>query len=131
MGKRNRERIAALKEGLLNPIRNTAIKIAARGGVVEALREGSTADQIGRVGELVGYGALPPAKLKAAIMKQAPKEMDTAIKKFKKQGKEITVDLLCREVKKEPGFLAMCEKIGLDLAWFENLATERMEAKGV
>jgi hypothetical protein len=78
-----------------------------------------------------GTGDIPGGKLAQAIMGKAPKEMDKAIKEFKKQGKEITVDSLCTEIKSTPGFLQMCNNAGLTLEWFEELARERMKAHGI
>lgn len=103
------------------------LKLASRKGVIAELSKGDTIEQVDRLDSLVGTGNLPGGKLKAAIMSKAPKEMDKAIKKFQKQGKEITVDLLCSEVKTTPGFLPMCEGVGLSLEWFEDLAKQRME----
>jgi len=94
----------------------------------EELSKGSVTDQTGRLDELVGTGVLPGGNLKKAIMAKAPGEMDKAIKKYRKQGKEITVESLLVEVRSEPGFLAMCERVGLGYGWFERLAKERMEA---
>lgn len=147
MGRRNRERreriVAGVEESLSaadrervakvagNPIGRRVLAAASRKGVVDELSGGSVGDQVGRLDGLVGAGALPARKLKSAIKAKAPKEMDTAIRKFQKQGREITVDSLCYEVKTEPGFLAMCERVGLSLEWFEDLARERMAAKGV
>ena len=72
-----------------------------------------------------------PDKLRKAIASKAPKEMDKGIKKLQKEGKAVSVDALCAEIKTTPGFLAMCERVGLDLAWFEKLAKKRMEAHGL
>jgi len=74
---------------------------------------------------------LPGGKLAKAIKDKAPKEMDKAIKKFRKQGKEVTVESLCAEVKSTPGFLQVCNNVGVTLEWFEDLARQRMEANGV
>ena len=114
-----------------NPVGKKVLAAVSRKGVVEELTKGSTGEQVERLEELVDAGSLPDRKLREAIMKKAPGEVDKAIRKFQKQGVEITVDSLCREVKTEPGFLAMCERIGLSLEWFEELARERMAAKGI
>ena len=105
-----------------------AIALRSHGAAVKELSRGSTTDQIEKLSELLGTGNLPDSKLKRALMDKAPKEMDKAIRNFRKQGKEISVDSLCYEVKTTPGFLKMCENAGLSLEWFENLAKERMEA---
>jgi len=143
MGRAKRERrervIAGLEEpispkykaALNNPLARQAVKLASREGVVRELSAGDTEDQIGRLDSLRGTGQLPDSKLKSAIMRKAPGEMDKAIKKLKKQGAEITVDVLCAEVKTTPGFLQMCNNVGLNLEWFENLARQRMEAHKV
>ena len=131
MGRRDRERLERIRAGLENPIARAAVKLKTRGAVIEELSRGTVSDQTNRLNTLVGEGALKPSRLKDAIMRKAPKEMDKAIKKFRKQGKEITVDSLTAEARTEPGFLCMCENVGLDLAWFENLAKDRMEANKV
>ena len=123
-----REKVAKLAG---NPVGRRALAMAGRKGVVAELSKGSTEEQIGKLGELVETGSFPDRKLKEAVMKKAPGEMDKAIKKAQRQGAEVTVDSLCREVKTEPGFLKMCERIGLSLEWFEDLARARMTAKGI
>ena len=130
MGRKNRERIERIKAGLEKP-RRLIIAAIARKGVIEELTEGTTSDQIGRLNELAGTGYLPPSKLKATIMKKAPGEMDKAIKKFRKEGKEITVDSLLAEVKSERGFLAMCERVELDYEWFVELAESKIGRSNV
>lgn len=110
----------------LNPVGRAVLRRASHGGVVKELSKGSTEDQIGRLDSLQGTGELPGGKLAKAIRDKAPGEMDKAIKKFQGEGKEITVDNLCAEIKSTPGFLAMCERAGIALEWFEDLARERM-----
>ena len=133
MGRRERERIARIQAGqeepiakkaLDNPILRRAIAFVSRSDIVDKLRKASTTEQIEVLDNVVGQ---KPSKLHKAIVSKAPKEMDKAIEKFQKQGKAITVDLLCAEIKSTPNFLKMCKHIGLDLAWFENLAKKRME----
>ena len=142
MGRRDRERITRINAGQEEPIarvRKVAgnlagrkiLAVTSRKGVIAELSKGSTTEQVGRLDDLVGTGNLPERKLKDAIMRKAPKEMDKVIRKFRGKGKEITVDSLCTEVKSTPGFLVMCEKVGLNLEWFEKLATDRMKANGV
>lgn len=136
MGRRDRERKERIHRGeetprnLSNPIVRRAVGLVSRKGVIEELSRGSTEEQVGRLAELTTAGALPHKKLRDAITRNAPKEMDKAIKKYRKQGKEITVDSLLVEVRSTPGFLAMCEKAGLDEQWFVNLARARMKANG-
>ena len=138
MGRRDRERIERITSGkekpfrnLGNPIVRKAVAFASRKGVVEELSRGTTGEQVSRLEELRGSGTLPDRKLKEAIMRKAPKEMDKGIAKFQKQGKEITVHNLLEEVRTERGFLDMCERVGITYDWFKNLARERMRAKGV
>lgn len=144
MGRRDRERIARIQAGkeepiavqqarkmASNPIGRQILRRASHKGVVDELSKGGVTDQIERLDSMAGTGELPGGKLAKAIMRKAPKEMDKAIKMYKKQGKEITVDSLCAEVKSTPGFLDMCNRVGITLEWFENLARERMEARGV
>ena len=116
---------------LSNPLGRKLVAMVSRKGVVGELSKGTATDQIQRLDEMVGTGNLSGRKLKEAIMREAPGQMDAAIKKYRKQGKEITVDSLLVEVRSEPGFLKMCEGVGLSLAWFENLASDRIAAMGV
>lgn len=132
MGKEKRERRERVAAGKEAPFRSgisrvgrAAIGMAARGDVINTLKAADTVDQIEALDQTAAQ--TNPNKLKKAIMRNAPKEMDKAIKKFRKEGKPVTVDALCAEIKSTPGFLAMCERVGLDLQWFENLARERME----
>jgi len=144
MGRRNRERIARIEAGeeepiaiqqvrrlASNPLGRIALRQASRKGVVEELSKGTVTDQIAELDSLHGTGELPGGKLANAIRSKAPGEMDKAIKKFQKQGKEVTVDSLCAEIKSTPGFLQMCNNAGITLEWFEDLARERMKAYGV
>ena len=133
MGKAKREHKERVAAGLEQPFRageisraaRLGIQVAARKDVVNTLKAADTVDQIEALDQTVA--ASKPEKLKKALMKNAPKEMDKAIKKYQKEGKPITVDALCHEIKTTPGFLQMCQMVGLDLEWFENLARERME----
>ena len=143
MGRRDRERIQRVQAGeeesiadrvrrlASNPIGRRILKKASHKGVVEELSKGDVTDQVHRLDSLSGTGELPEGKLAKAIRDKAPKEMDKAIKKFKKQGKEITVESLCAEIKSTPGFLDMCNNVGIAIEWFEDLARERMKASGV
>lgn len=114
-----------------NPIGRQILKRASRKGVIEELSEGDVTDQVRGLDSMTRTGELPEGKLAKAIKDKAPKEMDKAIRKFKKQGKEITVDSLCAEIKSTPGFLKMCNNVGITLEWFEDLARERMKANGI
>lgn len=133
MGKRDRERVERIKFGnLFERIRNTGIKLATYGQVKGELLKGDTSDQVNKVNELIGGGLLPESKLKKIIMAEAPKEMDKAIKKYQKEGKEITVDTLTAEVESnKDGFRDLAGRAGLDLDYFRGLAKRRMEAKGI
>ena len=133
MGRKDRERRERIIRGEEEPIAErkvgilgrAAIKLATRGSVVGTLKDASTADQIEALDSTVG--ANKPSKLRKAIIRKAPREMDKAIKDFQKEGKPVTVDSLCAEIKSSPDFLSMCERVGLDLQWFENLAQQKME----
>jgi len=143
MGRRDRERIQRLQAGeeesiadrvrrlASNPIGRRILKRASHKGVVEELSKGDVTDQVHRLDSMAGTGELPEGKLAKAIRDKAPKEMDKAIKKFRKKGEEITVDSLCAEIKSTPGFLQMCNNVGITLEWFEDLARERMKVNGV
>jgi len=130
MGKKNRERVARIVAGIERPIQQ-AIALSARGVVARELEKGSTSNQVTKLNELVGTGMLSDKVLKSAIMAKAPGEMDKAIKKYRKEGKPITVESLLTEVRSEPGFLALCARVGLDYGWFEQLAQERMKKTGI
>lgn len=114
-----------------NPLGRAVLKQASRQGVVAELSKGDVTEQIGRLDSLRGTGELPEGKLARALKSKAPGEMDKAIKKFQKEGKEVTVDALCAEVKTTPGFLAMCNNVGITLEWFEDLAREKMKSHGI
>ena len=116
---------------LENPGARQAVKSVSRKGVVKELSKGSVTDQTGKLEELVGTGNLPASRLRDALTSNAPKEMDKAIKKFLKEGRVISVATLTAEARSEPGFLKMCQRVGLDISWFENLARERMEVYGI
>jgi len=131
MGRRDRERKAQIKQGILKPFRNTAIKLVARGGVIRELSKGTTTEQIGKLDELGTAGALPDSKLRKAIVDKAPKEMDKAIRKYQKEGRKITVDSLLVEVRSQQGFLDMCNKVGITYKWFEDLALAKMKAHSI
>jgi len=137
MGRRDRERRDRIQAGmedpmigqvLRNPVARRVLATASKGAVVRELSRGTTSDQVERLGEMMMSGELPSNKLRDALTRKAPKEMDRAIRKFRRRGKEITVDSLCSEIQSTPGFLLMCERAGLTLEWFENLAKERMDA---
>jgi hypothetical protein len=147
MGRRDRERKARIERGeeksISQQARETAAKLAsnplgrrilrrtAHKGVVEELSQGTTVDQIQRLDGMAGAGEIPTGAIGKAIKKKAPGEMDKGIKKLKKEGKPVTVDTLCAEIKSTPGFLDMCNREGITLEWFENLARERMKAHGI
>lgn len=122
---------AATRRMASNPIGRAILRRVSHKGVVEELSKGDVTDQIQRLDSLRGTGELPSSQLGRAIKKKAPGEMDKAIKSFRKQGKRITVDSLCAEIKSTPGFLSMCERAGVTLEWFEDLARERMKAHGI
>ena len=121
----------ANKTSVIGTISRKVVAIASRRAVLEELRRGDVAAQVARLDDLTTHRALPHSKLRDAIVRSAPKEMDKGISKLQHNRVPVTVDNLCAEVKSTPGFLEMCAKAGLDLSWFENLARERMEAKGI
>lgn len=132
MGKKDKEhkrKVQARNAMLNNPVARKAVTFASHGAVIDELRKAGTSDQIDVLNSQVASAR--PDKLRKAIAGKAPKEMDKGIKKLQKEGKTVSVDTLCAEIKSTPGFLPMCERVGLDLAWFEKLAKERMEAQGL
>lgn len=124
MGKAS-NRKKSRRERLDSPLARTAVKIAARGGVVSKLQAASTEDQIETLGATVSA-----SKLGKALMRKAPGEMDKGIKAFRKLGKPVTVKNLLQDVRTTPGFLKMSEDAGVPYEWYENLAKERMMALG-
>ncbi len=131
MGRESRERRERIQAGLEQSRVRAAVEKIGRAGIVHELSKGSVGEQSDRLDSLRGTGELPASKLKKSLMKNAPREMDTAIKKFRKKGKPVTVGTLCAEIKNSPEFLRMCANAGLTIKWFENLARERMEAHGL
>ena len=125
----HREKVARRNAMLDNPVARKAVAFTSRGAVISELRKAETSDQIDVLNSQVASSR--PDKLRKAIASKAPKEMDKGIKKLQKEGRVVSVDALCAEIKTTPGFLSMCEKVGLDLAWFEKLAKERMEAQSL
>jgi len=115
---------------LKNPIARKVVKHASHRAVVEELRSGTVDDQTGRLDELVRHNMLPKNRLAQAIMDKAPYEMDKAIRKFRKDGKEVSVDTLCADIRNQKGFQQMCANVGVSVEWFEDLAKARMEAAG-
>ncbi len=98
---------------------------------MQELTKGSTEEVVGNLDELNRTGTVPSSKIKKSLMRKAPGEMDKAIRKFREQGKEITVDSLCAEAESTPSFVRMCENVGLPMSWFRELAAERMKANGI
>lgn len=129
--RKRKEELKLAQTVLSNPLTRKVATVASRKGVVKELSKGTVSAQTGRLDELVGTGTLPKSRLRDAIARKAPKEMDKAIRKFRKEGREVTVDSLLVEVRSTPGFLRMCEGVGLDYKWFERLAKEQMEANGL
>jgi len=127
----NRRKSKARKLLLGNPLSRKIVAARSHGAVVNELSNGSTADQIGRLDELVGTHTVSERKMKEAIMRKAPGEMDKAIRKFREEGRTISVETLCAEAKSDIEFRKLCSKIGLELSWFETLASERMKVHGV
>ena len=117
--------------GMLSRLARKAIALTSRRVVVDELMKGSTADTVERLGELVGEGTVPERSLKQAITKKAPRQMDQGIDRFIKEGTPVTVENLLAEARSEPGFLAICERVGLAYSWFEALARERMRLRGI
>ncbi len=131
MGKAKRERRERVQAGLELPWAQKAVAAIGRRGVVHELSKGSVSDQAVRLDELREQGVLPQSNFRDSIVNNAPAEMDKAIRKFTKKGTPVTVDTLCAEAKNNQSFLKMCRGVGIDLAWFERLAQERMEAHGL
>lgn len=131
MGKKkklHKEKVAKRNALLSNPLARGAVAVASRGKVIDELNRASTEDQIQALNGTVASSR--PDKLRKALESKAPGEMDKAIRKFQKEGKTVTVELLTEEIRATPGFLSMCERVGLTITWFEDLARKRMEAHG-
>lgn len=124
-----RERNRRIGIGLDNPIARKVVAVSARGKVIGELQAASTEDQIDALSRTVATAK--PSKLRDAIMKKAPGEMDKAIRKFQAEGKPVTVESLTEEAKNMPSFVRMCRDVGLEMIWFEDLARKRMEVNGI
>ena len=132
MGKKTKEhnkKVAARRQTLGNPITRKAVTFAAHGGVVRELQQASTEEQIETLNSTVA--PTKPNKLRDALMKNAPKEIDKAIRQFRKEGKPVTMESLTEEARNTPSFVAMCQRVGLEMSWFEQLAKERMEINNI
>jgi len=144
MGRRDRERVERIKRGEEKPIASQdisnpvsrigafasrAVALASRKDVIKVLQQATTEEQIETLNDTVA--GQRPSKLRQALMKKSPKEMDKAIREFQKSGKPITVESLTEEARDTPSFVAMCERVGLEMSWFEDLARERMKVYGI
>lgn len=127
MGKASRHKKERKAANLSNPVARSAVKIAARGGVIRELQQASSEDQVEALSKTVS-----PSKLGKALMKKAPSEMDKGIRRILKEGRTPTVDELCFEIRRNvASFRTMSEQAGVPLQWYEQLAEARMEANGV
>lgn len=142
MGKRNRERVGRIGRGeeesiasqatpqaIGNPVIRKAVALASRKDVIGTLKQASTEEQMETLNSTVA--GQQPTKLRRALMKKAPGEMDKAIRDFQKKGKPITVESLTKEARETPSFVAMCARVGLEMSWFDDLARERMKARRI
>jgi hypothetical protein len=130
MGKKDKEhrKKVELRNIMLgNPITRKAVALVSHKAVVTELSKGSLADQSYGLIDMVNSGALKTSKLANALKSKAVKEMDKAIRDFQKRHKEISVETLTAEVREETAFLEMCNCVGITLAWFEDLARERIK----
>ena len=118
--KAHKQKVSMRNAMLNNPLARGAVAVASRGKVINELNRSSTQDQIEALNGTVATKS--PDKLRSALESKAPSEMDKAIRKFLKEGKTVTVDTLTAEIQSTPGFLSMCERVGLTLEWFEELA---------
>ena len=125
MGRKSREHRERVIAGLENPIARKAVAVAARGSVIQTLQQASTDEQIDVLSQAAARTR--PSKVRDALMRNAPREMDKAIRDFLKQGKPVTVETLTEEARNTPTFVAMCSQVGLEMSWFEELARERMK----
>lgn len=131
MGRRDKERIERIRQGLEDPIARQQVKERSYKGVVRELSRGGIAERIQRLDEMVNTGIVATNRMGRAIMDSAPAEMDKAIRKFKKEGTLVTVDNLMREIRTDTRFQNLCAHSGVPISWFEQLARERMEANGL
>ncbi len=79
---------------------------------------------------LLNKGLFTPATLSKKMAKQSEKDMRRQVRKAFKKGRVITVKDLTKTVKEDAGFLALCEEIGLPLAFFEGLAENMIKEYG-
>lgn len=133
MGKRDRERFErtgkVFRGGKLVSVK--AIVKAERAGV-SALRASSTSSQVRFMAEALRTGRLSHSKLREALEGNAPKEMNEGAKKLLKKHREVTVDALLEEYRRDEEFQKLAAEVGLGEEWFVGVAeSECRKWKGV
>jgi len=122
------KRRGRLQKAFDNPILRPVVSRASALAVKKELTEGKTTEEmLGGLDTLMSDGVLGRSALANAIRRKAPGEMDKAIRRFRREGKEISVATLCAEVYADKRFQATCAKVGIPVSWFEDLARARME----
>lgn len=127
MGRRDRERVERIKDGLDDPIRHEQ----ARNLIVDTIQRQPTDKQVGILEESLNNGRLQNSRLRQSLEQNAPIEMRKGIGKMVKKGKIPTVDLLLEEYRREKVFQKLAAGVGLDEAWFIKLAEDELAKSGV
>lgn len=122
MGRRNRERVERVMAG----DESGKVRHGIVGKTVGALQALSTKRQIEFLSESLRTGRLRPEALRSQLMANAYTEMRKGIKKLGREGRDITVDALLESYHSEVEFRELAEKVGLDEAFFVNVAKNEM-----
>lgn len=102
--------------------RNERARGQVAGVAVKALQKTSTNNQVRVLMASLDTGRLKESKLRKVLEKNARKKMREGVDKLVERDKTPTVVLLMVEYWKEPEFRALAKRIGLDEAWFTELA---------
>lgn len=121
MGRRDRERIARIIAGQETPRAKLAME-RVKNTAVHSLQRFSTSNQIKFLADSMHQGRLPASQLRDALKSNARKEMHKGAEKLAKKKKEVTVDKLLEEYRKDKEFQKLADEVGLDEAFFIRLA---------
>jgi hypothetical protein len=122
VGRRNRERAEKILAG--DESGRVRHKVARK--AVNLLQALSTRKQVEFLSESLRTGRLSPDELRGQLMANAHEEMRKGITKLHRKNREITVDKLLEEYRKETEFRELAEKVGLDEDYFIDVAGEEM-----
>lgn len=92
----------------------------------DALQALGTGNQVKILRDALHQGRLSPGKLRKTLMDNAPREMRKATDKMRGHKKAVTIDALLGEYRKDRDFRELASEVGLDKAYFINLAKKEM-----